>query len=107
MDPREIESILFDLNAEKDVLLSKLDELKELINDETKTNKEITDLTEELDTVEYDIEEVDLDIAMYTEMYNKLFPAVIGACGFPCDGNCSQCGGNYDPLYEVFTAGDY
>jgi chromosome segregation ATPase len=106
MDQRDIEDILYNLNSEKDVLLSKLDEIDELLEDEKKTKEEIEDLKEEKETVEYDIQEISLDIAMYTEMMDKLYPSEVGACGLPCDGRCQQCEG-YEPLYEVFTAGDY
>ena len=86
MDQRDIESILFNLESDKNDLLSELHEISELLKDE-----------------------LELDIAMYKEMMDKLYPSEIGACGFPCDGRCPQCGGSesYDPNSEVFTGGDY
>lgn len=92
MDQREIQEILYSLENEKELLLSKLDELLE--------EDEIVDL-------EYEIQEINLDIAIYTEMFDKLYPSQVGACGYTCDGYCSQCSGNYDPAYEVLTGGDY
>lgn len=94
MDQRQIQEILYCLENEKELLLSKLDELLE-------------DESDELDDVEYEIQEINLDIAMYTEMFDKLYPSQVGACGYVCDGYCSECSGNYEPLYEVFASGDY
>ena len=92
MDQREIQEILYSLENEKELLLSKLNELLE--------EDEIVDL-------EYEIQEINLDIAIYTEMFDKLYPSQVGACGYTCDGYCPQCSGNYDPAYEVFAGGDY
>lgn len=94
MDQRQIQEILYCLENEKELLLSKLDELLE-------------DESDELDDIEYEIKEIDLDIAMYTEMFDKLYPSQVGACGYTCDGYCSECSGNYEPAYEVFAGGDY
>jgi hypothetical protein len=109
MDQREIESILYDLFAEKNILLSELDEVSKLLADETKSPKEIEELKKEKETLDYEIHELELDVGMYTEMMNKLYPSQIGECGFPCDGRCQQCRGSesYDPMYEIFTGGDY
>jgi len=109
MDQREIESILLDLEDKKYKLLLEFQEVYELLNDERKTTEELEELTKEKEDIEYDIREIELDIAMYREMMDKLFPSEIGACGFPCDGRCQQCGGSesYDPNTEVFTGGDY
>jgi rubrerythrin len=109
MDQREIESILYDLNTKKNDLLLEFQEIYELLNDERKTTEELEELAKEKEDIEYDIREIELDIAMYEEMMDKLFSTEIGECGFPCDGRCQQCGGteNYDPMYEVFAGGDY
>lgn len=109
MDQREIQDILFHLESEKEVLLSAVDEINEVLRSEGKREDEIKDLKEEKDRLEFEIEELDLDIGIYKEMMDKLFPSEIGACGFPCDGLCPTCGGSesYDPRYEVFTGGDY
>ncbi len=95
MDQRQIQEILYSLENEKELLLSKLDELLE-----EESEDEIVD-------VEYEIQEINLDIAMYTEMFDKLYPSQVGACGYTCDGYCSECSGNYEPAYEVFAGGDY
>lgn len=109
MDQREIDSILFNLESDKNDLLSELDEICELLKDDKKSEKELTELKKEKEDIEYEIHEIELDIAMYKEMMDKLYPSEIGACGFPCDGRCPQCGGSesYDPSSEVFAGGDY
>ena len=109
MDQREIESILDNLETAKADLLRQLDVICELLEDDNRSEKDRLDLIDERVDIEYEIHETELDIAMYTEMMNKLYPSEIGACGFPCDGRCQQCGGfeSYDPSTEVFTGGDY
>lgn len=109
MDQREIESVLSKLEDEKETLLSEMNEVNELLQDETTPTDDICRLKKEKETLEYEIHEIELDIGVYTEMMDKLYPTEIGACGFPCDGCCQQCGGNesYNPMYEVFTGGDY
>ena len=109
MDQREIQDILFDLESKKDTLLSELDEVNELLQNEKNSVDEVRQLTSDKESLEYEIQELKLDIAVYTEMMDKLYPSEIGACGFTCDGRCQQCSGSesYTPLYEVFTAGDY
>jgi hypothetical protein len=109
MDQREIQDNLFHLESEKEVLISTLDEINELLSLEGNSEEEIKDLNEEKDRIEFEIQDITLDIGMYTEMMDKLYPSEIGACGFPCDGCCQQCNGNesYEPMYEVFTSGDY
>lgn len=109
MDEREIESILYALEDRKDVFLHYLDMIEESLRDETHPEGERHTMLEEREDLLHEIREVELDIGVYTEMKNRLYISEIGECGFPCDGRCPQCGGTdgYNPLYEVFTGGDY
>lgn len=109
MDERELENILYLLEDRKMVFLQYLDLLESSLQDDTLSPDEHSSLVEERDTMAYELREVELDIGVYTEMKNRLYFSEIGACGFPCDGRCPQCGGteSYNPLYEVFTGGDY
>ena len=108
MDPREIEAILYQLEDEKADLVEYLQTLDIRLKDTTTSEEDRSAMEEDrLQTLE-DIRELDRDIAMYTELKDRLFPAEIGECGFYCDGLCPQCKNyGYDPRTEVMTDGDY
>jgi hypothetical protein len=74
---------------------------------EMEENSKLKKLLEEKEDIEYDIRECEIDIAMYTEVMNKLYPRTVGLCGYSCDGQCQQCRSGYDAHDEVFTGGDY
>lgn len=107
MDEREIESIIYSLQDKKEMLLSYLDLTEASLTESSQEDYYL--LLEEKEDLLHEIREIEIDIGVYTEMKDKLYFAEIGACGFPCDGRCPQCGGteSYNPLYEVFTGGDY
>lgn len=107
MDQRKIDSILYDLNEEKQVIINILEAVERSLNDTTKTEKEREELTEEQLHLKDELHDVEIDIAIYQEMMNKMFPIEIGACGYYCDNQCRSCIGGYDSRYEVFTEGDY
>jgi hypothetical protein len=109
MDERQLENILYLLEDRKIVFLQYLDMIEGYLQDDTFPQNERSYITEERDTILYELREIELDIGAYTEMKNRLYFSEIGACGVPCDGQCPQCGGteSYNPLYEVFTGGDY
>jgi hypothetical protein len=107
MDQRKIDSILYDLNEEKDCISVALEQVKESLKDTTLPKDKRTELEEEKENLEYELHEVELDIGVYTEMMNKFFPMELGICGYSCDSKCMKCSGGYDSRYEVFTEGDY
>jgi|688.fasta_scaffold2839197_1 hypothetical protein len=95
MDQRKLESIIFSLTLEKDILLRELNAIEKLLKDTTKTEKEISELKEEQTMLLDDISDIDMDIGVYQEMMDKL--------GFYEE----EYTGGYDSRYEVFTEGDY
>ena len=105
-DQRQIEAILQAIKDEREELIDYSEFLLDEMGDEA-DNEIMARLQEDYDDTLQDIEDLDRDIAMYQEVLNDLIGSVVGACGFPCDGNCSLCGGGYDHAYEVFAAGDY
>lgn len=107
MDERQIECIIYELNEEREYTLSLLKEVEEDIQKETNTKEELEGFIQEKEDLLEDIHDIDCDIASYKEMMDKLYPSEIGLCGYTCDGRCQKCCGGYDPLYEVFSGGDY
>ena len=107
MDQRKIDSILYDLNEEKECISVALEQVNSSLKNTTLSNKEKDELEEERNNLEYELHEVELDIGVYQEMMNKFFPSELGICGYSCDSHCTTCNGGYDSRYEVFTEGDY
>lgn len=107
MDQRKLDSILYNLNQEKEYIEIALSQVKSSLEDETISKKERSELEEEIEHLEFELHEVELDIGVYTEMMHKLFPSELGICGYSCDSKCMTCSGGYDSRYEVFTEGDY
>lgn len=100
MDSRKLESIIFSLTIEKEDLLRYLDRIDNRLNDETISKDEYADLREDREYLLEDIEDVDMDIAVYQEMLDKLSLADLETYNENTDGG-------YDSRYEVFTEGDY
>ena len=107
MDERQLDYIISGLTEQVAFLKNAVVEVEELLKDEANTEERKTSLLEEKDIYEFDIRECEIDIAMYTEMMNKLFQSTLGLCGYTCDGQCQTCSSGYDPHGEVFTGGDY
>lgn len=107
MDQRKIDSILYELNQEKECIEIALEQYRSSLMDTTLSQKEHSEIKEEIEHLEYELHEVELDIGVYTEMMNKYFPSELGICGYSCDSKCMTCSGGYDSRYEVFTEGDY
>ncbi len=107
MDQRKIDSILYDLNEEKECISVALEQVKSSLEDKTLSKEEKAQLEEEKENLEYELHEIELDIGVYQEMMHKFFPMELGICGYSCDSKCMKCSGGYDSRYEVFTEGDY
>jgi len=107
MDERQLDYILYNLTEQVISLKNGLVEVEELLEDEANTDEQKIKLLEEKEDIEYDIRECEIDIAMYTEVMNKLYPRTVGLCGYSCDGQCQQCRSGYDAHDEVFTGRDY
>jgi len=107
MDQRKIDSILYELNEEKECISVALEQYRSSLKDTSLSDEERKQIEEEVGHLEYELREVELDIGVYTEMMNKYFPMELGICGYSCDSKCMKCSGGYESRYEVFTEGDY